>query len=872
MPKIKRNFIIFLAFIFIFSNSLIFNPRVAKARVLPQACHQLKFSGNGLVSQTLTEQGSPYCIDDAVTLPESETLIIEAGAVIKFNEPYQGQWYMFGASLNLQGKVYIQGTLEKPVIFTSIKDDSVMGDTNGDGNLTLPAPGDWDSVEFNKATEKIIEYAIFKYGGFDGRMLKVNNGKNLSITNSEVTLSAGDGIHSSYNFNRFENNKIYNNKGAGIVNTSFFNKIDIRNNWWGSDQGPYVEGKNENSDSKAEKIYGTYLKDAFFYQPWLRMSDRYWRKDIQPGDILYDPYTSGVGHIGLYIGNNKTIEANASPEHPFDLKYSRVKENSITIWDYPHRKNVYLLRVKKPKGLSDQAMQIIRNRAIQFAENQKGEPYDWGWYGKDWNSDASSWYCSELVWAAYFNQGIDLEYSHDPLGIVSPVSPAEIFLDEDTYVVNSHIEYKGGWRDYVFLMILSPVQVTVTDPNGNKVTKGDINIPGATYLEDYLDPETGKIYDMISLPNITGEYRVDVKPKPGVEASETYSLVVKVGNDETVLAQDVRVDDIPDEPYIIQGSLGAGNDGFKDTETSSQNSFLAATLNFSLSTTTLGNLNLNTYKTFNLINLGNLDFKYSLESQVSGDMDFCQDLNLLIYENDELKYNGKLANLSTVKIISGSQDEWKFILDDPAQNYTGKNCNFSFIFKAWQIGLDYSHGFTDTETLSGSVASAAPKPKVVINEVYYDVDANHGSQANNENEWVEIYNADGNPVDISGWQICDNYDCDIIPAINPIPAQGYAVITKATTTWSFWPIATSTLQIVLNDKIGNGLAENDRLTLKDNAGVEIDAMSYGGDTYAFSPSRDGVPKGHSLARSPAGKDTDTKDDFVDLSIPTPGGP
>src|SRR3989338_8872644 len=38
-----------------------------------------------------------------------------------------------------------------------------------------------------------------------------------------------------------------------------------------------------------------------------------WRQNILPGDILYDPYTSGVGHTGLYIGDDFVIEAQGVP-------------------------------------------------------------------------------------------------------------------------------------------------------------------------------------------------------------------------------------------------------------------------------------------------------------------------------------------------------------------------------------------------------------------------------------------------------------------------------------------------------------------------------------------------------------------------------
>lgn len=200
--------------------------------------------------------------------------------------------------------------------------------------------------------------------------------------------------------------------------------------------------------------------------------------------------------------------------------------------------------------------------------------------------------------------------------------------------------------------------------------------------------------------------------------------------------------------------------------------------------------------------------------------------------------------------------------------------------------------FTDTEKSAGNILSVAtefsstPSPTtspiptptpitfhLVINEVYYDVASGKGDEP--QNEWIEIYNPTGMAVDISGWKIEDNQGLSsqrTIPTSPPIPAYGYAVITQDSLTWSYWPeIPPATIKIVLGNSIGNGLAnENDRVIFKNPAGVEIDAMSYGNDIYAFSPDCPDVTTGHSLEREPNGVDTNTAADFIDRTSPTPG--
>jgi hypothetical protein len=125
--------------------------------------------------------GNALCIvTNGVEVPNGATLTILPGAVIKFSE-YAGLVVDAGATL------IAQGTVSQPITFTSLKDDTVAGDSNGDGNLTTPAAGDWLSVVI--AGQGTLDHVVMRYAA-----TLLNTAGSVVISNSELTQGFGLGI------------------------------------------------------------------------------------------------------------------------------------------------------------------------------------------------------------------------------------------------------------------------------------------------------------------------------------------------------------------------------------------------------------------------------------------------------------------------------------------------------------------------------------------------------------------------------------------------------------------------------------------------------------------------------------------------------
>lgn len=145
-------------------------------------------------------------LNTVLSVPVGRTLRLGPGATFKLQN---------GSYVDVDGTLDIDGLAADPVQFLDYRDDSVGGDSNGDGGGTLPAAGWWYGVILNPGCTTDIEHALVRnagYGSYAG--FKVNSA-GASLRHCRTELSGGGGFDFTAAA-RAEHLAVWSTTGTGV--------------------------------------------------------------------------------------------------------------------------------------------------------------------------------------------------------------------------------------------------------------------------------------------------------------------------------------------------------------------------------------------------------------------------------------------------------------------------------------------------------------------------------------------------------------------------------------------------------------------------------------------------------------------------------
>ncbi len=222
----------------------------------------------------------PYVVIADVTVGTNSTVGVPPGTIIKLNTTgCTGTGAGGRCSITVKGELDTRGTASQPVVFTSYKDDSSGGDTNGDGSATTPGRSDWYALNLQSSGLSIpigsyaFDHAVIKYaqqglrvfatgagnvfptiadtvftenniglqllvGGTGNVLPPVSN--NIFLTNTTAVLGSRVGSVTGKLFPVFFNNDLY---GSFTTSNTFTisvpgSVVTATFNYWGAPSGP----------------------------------------------------------------------------------------------------------------------------------------------------------------------------------------------------------------------------------------------------------------------------------------------------------------------------------------------------------------------------------------------------------------------------------------------------------------------------------------------------------------------------------------------------------------------------------------------------------------------------------------------------------
>ena len=145
--------------------------------LLPMVAQAASITAGGEIctDTTWTKDSGTYYVTRTITVPAGVTLTVEPGVVVKFAR---------NQGIIVNGSLVAVGLPADLIYFTDYRDDTVGGDTNGDGSATSPQAGWRSGIFVLSGGSATMEYTVV-YGG------QYYNGSEARARPTSMTIPAG---------------------------------------------------------------------------------------------------------------------------------------------------------------------------------------------------------------------------------------------------------------------------------------------------------------------------------------------------------------------------------------------------------------------------------------------------------------------------------------------------------------------------------------------------------------------------------------------------------------------------------------------------------------------------------------------------------
>ena len=170
-----------------------------------------------------------YVLLSDMTINSGTYVNIEPGVVIKVNNPSGG------SSIFVDGGLKTDGTSTQRVVFTSIKDDNAgnPGDSNGDGNASTPAPGDWGSIKYRSTSDDAyckFRFVDVKYAGNTNEGGVTFENAAGQLKNALITNTSNYGVYCNGNSTPVIDSLVVQNCNLDPIAISLTSNPELRSN------------------------------------------------------------------------------------------------------------------------------------------------------------------------------------------------------------------------------------------------------------------------------------------------------------------------------------------------------------------------------------------------------------------------------------------------------------------------------------------------------------------------------------------------------------------------------------------------------------------------------------------------------------------